>query len=197
MQQAEKEDHKTESRRGRVRRLLIEPLELAGFRKSAKVTAERHKVVLASLADDLSYMSDESIDVLRQMLLPHGQGRDHDIWPSKATITGIAERVEPRPVEELPGLIRWFRSVEGPRARREGTLVETWAWFHRNKRPPIGVERSLRERAGENRRKLDLYRDRMRRGVAKADETDWVRRYEDRLAYCEGLVVGGNEEEAA
>lgn len=170
----------------------MEPLEEEGFRKSAKVKADAHKAALTKLADELGYMSDDNLRVLRALLRTKGQGPTRDIWPSVATIVGYAEGLEPRPLEEMPGLVRWFRSVEGPKALRAGTLVETWQFFHRRKRPPLNAERLLREEAEENSRRLELYRERVRAGIpVTEEEARWVEWYERQLAYCEGLVLNG------
>lgn len=187
---------KPESKRGRVRRLLIEPLTELGFRKSGKVTADRHKANIASLADELAYMSDDSLTSLYAMLRTKGQGGQRDIWPSTATMVGFAELVQERPLEELPGLVRWFASVEGPKALHDGTLVETWLYFHKHKKPPFSAQHIIREKADANRRKLALYRDRAKRNVADESELDWVRRYEARLTYCTDLVQGKTSEDA-
>lgn len=185
-QQAEKE-----SRRGRVRRCLIERMRADGFRKSQGVSAEDHARMLDSLADHLGYMSENGLRVLHQMLRVKGTGRDRDIWPSKATILGFAECIEQRPLEELPNLLRWFRSVAGPRARAEGTLVETYCEFRKFKKPPVMHDRMIRQRAGDNRDRLRIIDDRASRGAARAEDLDWARRYRELLAYCEALVAEG------
>jgi hypothetical protein len=180
-----------ETKRDRVRRLLIQPLTEKGFKKPGNVKADGHRVVLDKLADDLAYMSDHSLHVLHDMLKSKGQGRDHDVWPARATVLFLAEHIQPRPVEELPGLLRWFKSVEGPKAAREGTLVETWAYFRKYKRPPIHAQRQILEEAQSNRRKLELSRDRMRRNVARPEDVEFVERYQKRLAYCQKIVEEG------
>lgn len=185
--------HDHESKRGRVRRLLIDPLDDIGFRKHGNVKVEKHKANLARVADELSYMTDAGLETLRGQLKSKGQGPSRDVWPSIATITAFAELVEPKPIEEMPELLRWFRSRAGPAARDAGTLVETYGFFHRFKKPPVMAERQILERAQDNRRKLELYEDRIRRDVARPEEVSWARGYRERLAYCEDLVRRGEE----
>jgi hypothetical protein len=180
-----------ETKRDRVRRLLIQPLTAKGFRKPGNVRADDHRAALDKLADDLAYMSDHSLQVLHDMLKSKGQGRDHDVWPARATALYLAEHIQPRPVEELPGLLRWFKSVEGPKAARDGTLVETWAYFRKYKRPPLRAHRQLLAEAQDNHRKLELYQDRIRRNVAQPEEVQFVERYQQRLAYCQKIVEEG------
>lgn len=178
-----------ESRRDKVRRVLFSPL---GFRRLATVTAEDHAAQLDSLADELGYMTEDKLDVLRQMLQSKGQGKDRNVWPDRATVRGFAELVQPRPLTELPGLVRWFRSVEGPRAIAEGTLVETWAYFERHKAPPVSVGARARviEEAQSNRRRLQVVDERIAAGMSVLPgEAEWADWYRKRRAACEAAVA--------
>lgn len=178
-----------ESRRDRVRRLLFRPL---GFRRPATVTADEHAVQLDGLADELGYMSDDRLDVLRQMLQSKGQGKDRNVWPDRATVRGFAEVVQPRPLSELPGLVRWFRSVEGPRAIADGTLVETWAYFERNKTPPVsaGARARVIEEAAANKRRLQVIEEKVAAGFSvQTGEIEWADWYRKRRASCEAAVA--------
>lgn len=185
------------NKRARVRLLLIEPLEALGFRRNAKMPVEAFKTQMVNMIDQLVYMTDDSLEVMFGMLKSKGQGANRDIWPSPATFTGYAELVEPRPIEELPGLLRWFRSIEGPKALEAGTLVETWVYFHKHKRPPKFVERQLQVDAAKHSSRCQLVRERMGRGTAKAEDINFLKRYESRRAYCEAIVRGDDLEGAA
>ena len=178
----------SEGKRARVRRLLIDPLDGIGFRRGRAVAADGHRDAMARLADNLGYLSDQALIALREMLQTKGEGAAHNVWPAPATVYALAEMLERRPVEELPGCLRWFRSVEGPKALEAGTLVETWAYFRRMKRPPINASRELMERAADNRRRLCLIDERARAGVANDDDIGWARAYRDRLAWCEAMI---------
>lgn len=180
-----------ESKRGRVRRLLQEPLVEYGFRRSKLIPKSAFETAMAAMMDDLTYMSDDGLEVLRCMLVSKGRGKNRDIWPSRATITGLAELVQPRPVAEIPALLRWFRSVEGPKAQDEGILVETYEYFQKFKRPPVEGLRAIRDRAAENRRNMDLALDRLRRGVEREGDEHFVQTYQDRLDYCQRIVSEG------
>ena len=180
-------------KRARVRVLLIDPLDGLGFRRKASATVAEHQAAMESLADNLAYMSDTGLRALSEMLRTKGEGAARNIWPASATIYALAELIERRPIEELPGCLRWFRSVEGPRALAAGTLVETWSYFHRMKRPPVHMGRELAQRAAENRRRLQIIDERSVAGVATVEEIEWARGYRDRLAYCEALVRGAGD----
>lgn len=176
-------------KRDRVWDLLINPLIDQGMTRKRGVTVDDHDKMLKRLASDLAYMSGDSLETLREMLARAGTGDKRDIWPSPITIAKWAEEIEPRPFEEIPGLIRWFKSVEGPKAVAENTLVETYEFFHSMKRPPIGYAATqVRERAAQNMRNLERVRERMERGVADEDDIAWKRWYERKLAYCRSLV---------
>lgn len=182
-----------EGRRERVRRVLFDPLADLGFRRPGGMTVERQRQIQDRLADDLSYMDDAALVTLRDMLKAKGEGAARNVWPSAATVYALAELVQPRPFEEIPGLLRWFRSVEGPRAMAAGTLVETWGYFHRFKRPPIMAGRQLAERAAENRRRLALIAEKAAVGLASDDDLRWSEGYQRRLDYCRAMVLGNEK----
>lgn len=188
---------KAESKRGRVRRLLTDRLNDLGFRRHGNVRVADHELTLIKIIDALTYMSDQSLNVLFDMLKSKGQGRDRDVWPSRATFLGYAELVEPQAIEALPSLIRWFRSVEGPKALRDGTLVETWMYFKTHKKPPVSARLQIADNAKNNARKLELYREKIQGGRASPEEINWVERYGKRLAYCKGLLPADAEVEKA
>jgi hypothetical protein len=179
---------KKETKRDRIRRLFSDRLISLGFRRHGNIKVTVHELTMIKLIDALTNLSDHSLNVLFDMLKTKGQGRERDIWPSRATILGLAELVEPRDIEELPSLIRWFRSVEGPKALQDGTLVETWQYFQTHKRPPITARRQIEDKARKHAHMLELYRERVQRGTADDQQKDWVKRYEQRLAYCRNLL---------
>jgi hypothetical protein len=177
-----------ETKRDRVRRLLIEPL---GFRKPGAMSAEACGEMLVKVCDELAYLSDEGLARVEEALRCRGTGKDRNGWPDLATFRAYAELAEPRPIEELPALRRWFGSVEGPRAIEEGTLVETWSFFLRHKRPPAQPQdkRVIAERASANRRRLELVDDRRKHGrMVEPQEAEWARQYRARRAYLDELV---------
>ncbi len=171
----------SETKRGRVRRLLIEPLTEHGFRKPGNVKLDAHDAFLVKLADALTYMTDEQLGTLRDMLRYRGEGKARDAWPSMATICVVADAVAPRPIEEHPTILSWFRSARGSQALLEGVLVAEFRFLEKRKRPPIndGERRAIREKAEEWNRQVELVRDRLRRGMARDGDEKWLRWYED------------------
>lgn len=185
-----------ETRRDRVRRLFINPMTDLGWRKPANVKIDQHAENLNRLADDLAYLGDEGFARLRAALRGKGDGKLRDAWPPRARIIAFAELVEPRPIMELPAMLRWFRSEAGRQAEAAGRLVEEYAFWCRHKRPPRGPGeyRSVADRAEANRHRAEVITDRVDRGVAlDPEDHDWMRRYQDRLYQLRELVRGGAE----
>lgn len=178
-----------ETNRDRVRRLLLNPL---AFRAPKGMAGDDLRRFLDGLADELGYMSDANLVVLSQFLQSKGQGAARNQWPDRATFLAYAEAAQPRPVTEMPALLRWFRSVEGPRALVNGTLVETYLYFEAKKAPPFtpSSQAMVRERARENAHRLQVTADRRRHGLSVSEEeVQFERWYADKLAQCTALVV--------
>jgi len=94
-----------ETKRDRVRRLLIAPLTEWGFRKPGDVREEKHAKFLTNLADSMAYMTDAQLEQLRDFLKTRGEGKDRRGWPRMATIVPFAEQVAPRPLETEAGRV--------------------------------------------------------------------------------------------
>lgn len=128
----------TESKRGRVRRLLIDPLERAGMRSRKGADPDQQRAFLDRLCDDLAYLSDRELGVLRSWAEVSGEGRERCFWPPFVAFASAAQAIAPRPVAELPELRSWFGSVAGPAAARvPGRLVAEFRFIQRYRRPPI------------------------------------------------------------
>ncbi|KAB2539667.1 hypothetical protein AL035_17830 [Salipiger aestuarii] len=165
-----------ETKRDRVRRILIEPLTEWGFRKPGNIRADRFDGFMVSLCDGLGYLSEEQLDTLRVALRTRGEGKDRRGWPRMATIAALAEAIAPRPIEEIPAIRRWFASVEGPKAAKDGALVAQFLFWEKFKRPPLtdGDRRAIRDKARDLDSGVRVRRDRERRGVASADDLRWL-----------------------
>ena len=188
-----------ESGRDRVRRLLIHKLQEHGFR-FRRGTAEDGRKMLDRLADDLAYMTDAGLSALQVSLRTKGEGAARCFWPAPATVLGLAEDFERRPLIELPALLRWFRSEAGRAALAHDRLVaEYWFWTDR-KRPPVkpADRKTVADRAAGYARRVELAEDRLAREVPLADQErrflDW---YRARLAYVSSLVADQRDGEAA
>ena len=186
-----------ETNRGRVRRLLLDPL---GFRHPKRVGEEEGRRALDAIADELAYLTDDGLEALARMLAVHGLGSSRDFWPTRASFVNFAHLIQPRPLEDDPKLLSWFSSIEGPRMIEAGTLVETWEFFARNRRPPIDPREAamIADKARRNVARLELIDDRVRRGVGvDPEERDFALRYRARRAYLEELVKAERERKGA
>lgn len=177
-----------ESNRDRVRRLLLAPL---GFRSPKGTDPLAERMTLDGIADDLAYLADSDLGVLARMLAVHGDGSAKCFWPPRATFVGLAHVVRPLPLDQDPKLVSWFASVEGQRMVQDGTLVETWLWFERNRVPPAKPnQRALvLEQARANARRLQVVQERSGYGwTVASDEAEWAGWYGQKLADLRALV---------
>ena len=189
-----------ETKRDRVRRLLIGPL---GFRFPKGHDADKARRFLDEIADELAYMADDRLRALRECLQTKGEGASRCFWPCRATSLGYAEAFQPRPIEELPAMASWLGSVEGPRARGAGTLLPTFLFIEQFKRPPVKGEADLRAVRvhgmgwAELSDRLRVAAVRRRRGVASDNERqmlDWAAAIEARAL---ALVAKGEAKRGA
>jgi hypothetical protein len=184
---------KAETKRGRVRRLLIDPLEAEGFRFPHRTDAEASKKFLNRVADGMAYMSDHGLSVLRAALRTKGEGSSRCFWPSYITIDGLAEHIEHRPLDQIPGLLSWFVSRAGQEAIEADRLVSEFKFWTDNKRPPMSEyeKKFVADRAAEWNQKARSTRDRISRGMQPLfDNGEWLERYEARRAEIESMIDG-------
>ncbi|WP_147112135.1 hypothetical protein [Tateyamaria sp. syn59] len=193
--QANDSAEKPEGKRARVRRLLLDPLAQDGFRKPAKISDDDFKKALGRLADALAYMSDQSLEVMYDMMRSKGQGKGRDVWPPRATFYAIAEMVEPCPLEKVPSLRGWFRSNAGPVAVETDTLIEVLAYIQTHKKPPMseGARRQIHHDARERRRFVEAARRHVAEGTATKDERAKLSWLEARHTVALRFVEEGNE----
>lgn len=186
-----------ETNRDRVRRLLLGPL---GFRSPKGTPPEAERALLDGVCDDLAYLTDADLLVLRDMLRVHGQGSARCFWPPRATFVGFAHVVRPRPVVQDPALLRWFGSIEGPRMIADGTVVETWSWFERYRRPPVTPRdrRLLADQAAGAARRLTLIAEREADGrPVDPEDAHWRRHYLARRDELVALIHAARAEKTA
>lgn len=186
----------TETKRDRVRRLLIDPLKADGFRFPKGVNAEDAKTRLDRLADDLAYMTDDGLSALRVSMRTKGEGAARCFWPMPATVLGLAESFQSRPLAELPQLLRWFASAAGGAALLGDRLAAEYWFWNQNKRPPVKPmdKKVVDQKAAEWRRRVELAEDRLARGHSiPEDDARWLDWYRGRVKYIEGLVHKSNE----
>jgi len=188
------ENGKTESKRGRVRRLLLEPMQQAGFHFKRGMPEASQVKALDRMADALGYLSDTGLVTLRSCLMTKGEGSARTFWPGFATVVGFADAFHPRPLEEVPELLRWFRSTAGRAALEGDRLVAEFMFWQKKKRPPLSDadHKRVNDRAAEWNRRREVILDRQARNVGNApDDQAWLAWYDALHQRVSALVADG------
>lgn len=187
---------KRENNRARVRRLVIDPLIGLGFRFKRGVAEDMAARRLTQLSDDVGYLSDEGLTRLQASMRDKGEGSARCFWPERATFIAYAQMIEPRPIEDMPGMASWFASEAGARAQAEDRLVAEYRFWRSKHRPPMNdMEwRRVTEKAKEWNDRATLMRDRQRRGITLTDwDRGWIGAYDGDLAAAQRLVAARQE----
>jgi hypothetical protein len=186
----------TETARGRVRRMLIDPATEAGMRFKKGTSEADQKRDLDRICDDVSYLSDLAMGALLEWLLRNGEGSARCFWPKPVSLIAEAHRYEQRDLEELPRAASWFASRAGLAALQNGNLVATFLWWEKRLRPPRD-ERELRmstERSETLARMVEVTEDKLHRGFDPGpharEELRWYRGVEAR---ARAMVQAGIE----
>ena len=150
---------KTENKRARVRRLVIDPLAAGGMRGKHGTAPDGHRAFLDRVCDELARLSDRQLVMMRGWMEANGEGSAKCFWPAFVSIAGVAQGLCPRPIEELPELSSWFGSRAGPEAAGvPGRLVMELRFIEKKRRPPVMVG----EAAMVARRAAELHSDVLR-----------------------------------
>ena len=190
----------SETKRDRVRRLLLDPLDALGFRFQRGTDPEEGRRRLDRLADDLAYMGDENLRRLFEAMRTKGEGKSRDFWPSHAAFIALAQIAQPRPLEEMPGLASWFGSAAGRAALAEGRLVEEYRWWLAKHRPPMNPQerRLIADRASAAQAKAARLRERLGLNLpVDAGDREWLHAFDAHEAAARALVRAGATKGAA
>ena len=138
MEQSETTETEPETKRGRVRRLLIAPLEERGMRFKHGTPVDRQKRFIAGLCDDLSYLSDNSLALLVAWAKVNGQGSAKCFWPERIAFLQLAHTYEPRALKDVRGVTSWFSGQAGREAAAvPGRLVAEYRFWRKWLKPPV------------------------------------------------------------
>ncbi|KEP69650.1 hypothetical protein DL1_03215 [Thioclava dalianensis] len=171
----------------RVRRELLEPCE--GLKRPRGETAEKFERELARIARRLSYMSDEKLRGLCELVLKQAV---NGVWPKPALIVSWAFNLQTPPPPNSDYVASVMRSAMGRAARDGGYLVELFSDAKRLGPPPGRYMLSaIRDRARANARRRDGLRLQIERGETLApSDRDWLERYHAAYAEAEAMVLG-------
>lgn len=178
-----------ETGRAQVRRHLIDRLDEAGLRRGHGMTVEAHAAKVERIVAALAYMTPANLITLAELTLANAQGGFKDSWPPEAAVLNWGRSLQAPPLRENRIITSWLASVEGPPARASGTHVELFRFLRRRLVPPGPYDRAqIRAEADRNARTLAVYRERIGKGVAHADERAWVADYLRDRAAAEAII---------
>lgn len=167
-----------ETKRDRVRRLLIRPLLRAGMRKQTRMKEPDYAEMLVRLSDKLAHMSDQNIAGLSQWITRWAGGKDRNQWPDEVAIISKAYELQAPPPRDCPYVVSVMRSRAGQRAKDLGYHVELFMAAIRFG-PPFGklnLDRLAAE-AETNRREVQRVRGMIADGTATAERRQWLNWY--------------------
>lgn len=159
---------KPETKRDRVRRFVISPLQGGGMRFPHRMPEADRRKILDRICDELAYASDETLAAVAAWARDHGDGSDRSFFPPVVSFLSTAEAYEPRALEDVPAVASWFRSRAGVSAAEAGRLVAEFMFVEKKKRPPVtdADRKAIADRAREWGRDVELARDRIARGAS-------------------------------
>lgn len=186
------------SRRAKVRRCFIDPLTRDGLVAAKGVTVDDHRAFLDKLADRLGYLEEALLVTLAELTLGWAEGPARNRWPAFATIWNAATRLRQPPDNERHIMTTWLASIEGPRAREAGHLVELHSWLRKHGCPPspYAMAKEILPEAAENARTRARVKREIDAGSARPSDVEWLNSYLRYLGYCEALVAGGEAHRA-
>ncbi|MFN4102691.1 MAG: hypothetical protein ACK4GT_23260, partial [Pararhodobacter sp.] len=156
--------------RARVETLLMQPL--AGLARKRGVGAEAHDKALARLRDWLSYMSDDNLRAMVDLIARHAV---KGVWPDEGLIRSWAMALQCPPPRDSAYAQSLIRSAMGRQAMAEGWAVELFQ-IARKLGPPPGkyIIMRLRQEADSNRHRRRVIRENIEAGRATPAERDWL-----------------------
>jgi hypothetical protein len=198
--------------RGLVRRLLIEPLNVAGLKREyrpgkrgkdkrdCEVAEQMHAAAMELLMRDLDHMNSDNLltlcdSVLRQATLP-GPAQGH--WPAAVMIIAWGHGLQARPFRLHRIVTSWLASREGPIAEAAGYEVQLLRFLRRHQRPPTQYDLTeCKALAREDNRQMCLIADRIERGVVQDADREWHAAYLADQQLARSMVDRGIDARAA
>ncbi|MBR9764130.1 MAG: hypothetical protein GYB53_11550 [Rhodobacteraceae bacterium] len=187
------EGQTTETKRDRVRRLLLTQLAENGFHFKRGSDAEAGRKMLDRLADDLGYLSDQQLATLYDCMRTKGEGAARNLWPAYATFVTYAQSLAGRPLSEMPRLAAWFGGKAGRDALEGNRLVAEFRFWRKHHSPPVRdfQMRGVMSEAAAIQDRVMRIRDKQRREVPlDAAERHDLEAYERDEAEALSMVRG-------
>lgn len=182
----------TAEAKARVDALLFEPL--AGLSRKRGVSAEAHEKSLARLRGWLSYMSDDNLRAMVDLIARHAA---KGVWPEEGLIRSWAMTLQCPPPRDCAYARSLIKSAMGRRAMAEGWAVELFQ-VAKKLGPPPGkyIISRLKQDADSNRHRRRVIRENIEAGRATPDEKRWLEGWHAELAEIEAIQSAVEESEA-
>ncbi|WP_090743684.1 hypothetical protein [Paracoccus tibetensis] len=173
--------------------LLMQPL--AGLGRKRGVSAEAHDKAMSRLRDWLSYMSDDNLRAMVDLIARHaGKG----VWPEEGLIRSWAMTIQCPPPRDSAYAQSLIRSAMGRQAMAENWAVELFQVAKRLGPPPGKyIISRLKLEAEENRHKRGVIRENIEVGRATPAERAWLAAWHEDLAEIEAIQAAVTEEGTA
>lgn len=185
-----------ETKRDRVRRILIDPLLQAGMKKQTRMKQPEYEAFQIKLCDRLSHMSDKNLLGMVSFITRHAKGGERNQWPDEVSIVSCALSIQPPPPRSCPYVVSVLKSEAGQRAKTLGYHVELFM-FVRKFGPPFSKvnRKKLADEAQENRKEMSRVVNAIERGTALEERRQWLDWYLRHEA--EALAIIDQVEEVA
>ena len=181
--------------RKRVDDLLLSRLRAAGYRKPKGLAQADFDTGQGALADRLAYLTPDNLETLAESIVDVAPLPN---FPPERWMLDLARSLQPPPPKASRLLSSWLASIEGPRAVMRGDLVQLYRHLRDKKVPPTDWERrQIAERALSDAHDVQLWRDRLARGVISEADRAALARHEADLADALAIVDAGNAARAA
>lgn len=181
----------------RVKRVLLEPLAELGLARPSGMSAALFEKALAGFANNLGYMSEESLVSLRLSIEGNLLGRNQNRWMSPATVYTWARTIEPEPQAEPDLVLSYLRSRAGEEALSGGYAAELRRYLKKYRRPPLpNFKARLAVEAQESRSRAIRIEENSAVGRASEDELAWLQAYRRAQEVSRRIVEEGKAKRA-
>ncbi|KFI24337.1 hypothetical protein [Paenirhodobacter enshiensis] len=170
----------------RVRRLLIEALELRGLARPSTLTRAQYEAMCADLCQRLAYMTEASLMALEEQVASNPAGKDRDRMPISNRILEWAGQIQPPEDGASPLMRAVFGHDLGATAIAEGWAPELMTYL-RDKRmwPTPYAVTMIREKADGPRRQMLILEERIGYGYEPgADDRAFLARRRAAVEKC-------------
>ncbi|MBC7154571.1 MAG: hypothetical protein H5U19_08170 [Rhodobacteraceae bacterium] len=175
--------------KARVRTILTGPLARGGMVRKRGVSVEDHERFLSRLEARLSYMADDRLSALAEVIERLAGGPMKNIWPAEVSIMNWARDLQEVPASESRLVRSYLQSAAGDAAMSGEWLVELFLHLKRTGTPPNDYAmKCIRDEAMENMRTRLAIEHAREQGRASPRDLAWLDGYMDTRRRCLDIV---------